>query len=181
MHQVHDGGDSGGYFTHHWEAALFTVKGKKVRLKGTTFMASPLNFRVRTEISEGNDPFVNLAPSGCSGKERPGGNNNRRWRLSAANDHFGVLRPCVTFSSQSYRRSATCYHQLYLLFVHHHHPQATSLSSGARGHVPRFQPALSLSRRSSPSTVSRTTANEASHRHTCLHTCECVFPSSRIQ
>ena len=54
------GGDSGGYFTHHWAAAPFTVKGKKVRLKGNTFMASPANFRVRTEIAEGDDPFVSM-------------------------------------------------------------------------------------------------------------------------
>ena len=54
------GGDSGGYFTHHWQAAPFTVKGKKVRLKGNTFMASPANYRVRTEIAEGDDPFVSM-------------------------------------------------------------------------------------------------------------------------
>ena len=54
------GGDSGGYYTHHWQAAPLTVKRTKVRLKGTTFMASPANFRVRTDISEGDGPFVNL-------------------------------------------------------------------------------------------------------------------------
>jgi hypothetical protein len=54
------GGDGGGFYTHHWQAASLTVKGKKVRLKGTTFMASPGNYRLRTEISEGDDPFVNL-------------------------------------------------------------------------------------------------------------------------
>jgi hypothetical protein len=54
------GGDSGGYFTHHWQAAPFTVKGKRVRLKGSTFMASPANYRVRTEIAEGDDPFVSM-------------------------------------------------------------------------------------------------------------------------
>jgi hypothetical protein len=47
------GGDSGGYFTHHWSAAPLTVKGKKVKLKGTTFMASPVNYRLRTEIAGG--------------------------------------------------------------------------------------------------------------------------------
>jgi hypothetical protein len=56
----HVGGDSGGFYTHHWEAAPFTFKGKRVRLKGTTFMASPANYRVRDQISEGDDPFVNL-------------------------------------------------------------------------------------------------------------------------
>jgi hypothetical protein len=30
------GGNSGGYYTHHWQAATFTVKGQKVRSKGTT-------------------------------------------------------------------------------------------------------------------------------------------------
>jgi hypothetical protein len=54
------GGDSGGFYTHHWQAAPLTVKRKKVRLKGTTFMASPVNFRVRSEISEGDGPFVNM-------------------------------------------------------------------------------------------------------------------------
>jgi len=54
------GGDSGGYYTHHWQAAPFTVKRTKLRLTGTTFMASPVHFRVRTEIAEGDGPFVNF-------------------------------------------------------------------------------------------------------------------------
>ena len=54
------GGDSGGYFTHHWQAAPFTVKGKRVRLKGGSFFASPVNYRVRAEIAEGDSPFVNM-------------------------------------------------------------------------------------------------------------------------
>jgi hypothetical protein len=54
------GGDSGGFYTHHWEAVPFTFKGKKVSLKGSTFMASPGNYRERTQISEGDDPFINL-------------------------------------------------------------------------------------------------------------------------
>jgi len=54
------GGDSGGFYTHHWEAVPFTIHGKKVSLKGSTFMASPGNYRERTQISEGDDPFVNL-------------------------------------------------------------------------------------------------------------------------
>lgn len=54
------GGDSGGFYTYHWQAMPFTFKGKKVRLKGTNFTASPGNYRLRTEISEGDDPFVNL-------------------------------------------------------------------------------------------------------------------------
>jgi hypothetical protein len=67
------GGDSGGYFTHHWLAAPFTVKGKKVRLKGTTFMASPVNSRVRTEIAEGDDPFVSLGTVWMQRQEAAGG------------------------------------------------------------------------------------------------------------
>jgi hypothetical protein len=54
------GGDSGGYYTHHWQAAPFTVKRTKLRLTGTTFMASPVHFRVRTEIAEGDGPLVNF-------------------------------------------------------------------------------------------------------------------------
>jgi hypothetical protein len=54
------GGDSGGSYTHHWQAAPFTVKRTKLKSKGTTFMASPVHFRVRTEIAEGDGPFVNL-------------------------------------------------------------------------------------------------------------------------
>ena len=67
------GGDSGGFFTHHWEAAPFTFKGKKVGLKGTTFMSSPFNYRVRTEISEGDGPFVSLGTVWVHRQEAPGG------------------------------------------------------------------------------------------------------------
>jgi hypothetical protein len=68
------GGDSGGFYTHHRQAAPFTFKGKKVRLKGTTFMASPGNYRLRTEISEGDDPFVNLGTVWVRRQGTPGGN-----------------------------------------------------------------------------------------------------------
>ncbi len=67
------GGDSGGYYTHHWQAAPLTVKRTKVRLKGTTFMASPANFRVRTDISEGDGPFVNLGTVWMQRQGAPGG------------------------------------------------------------------------------------------------------------
>ena len=67
------GGDSGGYFTHHWSAAPFTVKGKKVRLQGKTFMASPANYRVRTEIAEGDDPFVSMGTVWVQRQAAPGG------------------------------------------------------------------------------------------------------------
>ena len=35
-------------------------KRTKLKLKGTTFMASPVHFRVRTEIAEGDGAFVNF-------------------------------------------------------------------------------------------------------------------------
>jgi hypothetical protein len=66
------GGDSGGYFTHHWSAAPFTFKGKTVRLQGKTFMASPANYRVRTEIAEGADPFVSMGTVWVQ-RQAPGG------------------------------------------------------------------------------------------------------------
>lgn len=53
------GGDSGGYFTHHWEVPAFMYKGKKVRLTGTTFLASPVNHRLRMMISTDDQPPVN--------------------------------------------------------------------------------------------------------------------------
>ncbi len=53
------GGDAGGYFAHHWEAPQVTFKGRKVRLKGTTFFASPENYRLRMQISADGRPFVN--------------------------------------------------------------------------------------------------------------------------
>ena len=66
------GGDSGGYFTHHWVAAPFLVKGKKVRLKGTTFMSSPVSSRVRTELAEGDAPFVSLGTVWMQRQGSPG-------------------------------------------------------------------------------------------------------------
>ena len=53
------GGDAGGYFSHHWEAPQITFKGRKVRLKGTAFFASPENYRLRMQISADGQPFVN--------------------------------------------------------------------------------------------------------------------------
>ena len=67
------GGDGGGFYTHSWQAAPFTFKGKKVKLKGSTFMSSPVNLRRRTEISEGNDPFVNLGTVWFQRQGAPGG------------------------------------------------------------------------------------------------------------
>jgi hypothetical protein len=53
------GGDSGGYFTHHWEVPTFTFKGRKIRLTGTTFLASPVNHRLRMFMSVDDQPSVN--------------------------------------------------------------------------------------------------------------------------
>ena len=54
------GGDPGGYFSHHWQAPAIPIGGRMVRLKGRTFMSSPIAFRLRMQISEGEGPFVNF-------------------------------------------------------------------------------------------------------------------------
>jgi hypothetical protein len=54
------GGDAGGYFTHFWEVPEFTYKGQTIRLKGTTFFASPTNYRLRMQLSVNAQPYVNL-------------------------------------------------------------------------------------------------------------------------
>ena len=54
------GGDLGGYFTHFWEAPVFTYKGKKVRIKGTNFLGSPAAFRYRSQISVDGSPYENF-------------------------------------------------------------------------------------------------------------------------
>lgn len=54
------GGDSGGYFTHHWEAPAVAYKGKKVRLTGSTFLASPINHRLRMQLSVDTQPSINF-------------------------------------------------------------------------------------------------------------------------
>jgi hypothetical protein len=53
------GGDSGGYFSHHWEAPLITYKGTRLSLKGTTFFASPDNYRLRMQLSAAGQPPMN--------------------------------------------------------------------------------------------------------------------------
>jgi hypothetical protein len=53
------GGDSGGYFTHYWEVPPFIHKGKKVRLKGSAFFASPVNYRLRMQIAVDDQAFEN--------------------------------------------------------------------------------------------------------------------------
>lgn len=54
------GGDPGGYFSHHWEAAPITRVGQTVRLTGRTFIVSPFFFEVRMRISENGEPFTNF-------------------------------------------------------------------------------------------------------------------------
>ena len=53
------GGDSGGYFSHYWTAPSFTYKGKRLQLKGTTFLASPDNYRLKMQIAIDGQPFAN--------------------------------------------------------------------------------------------------------------------------
>ena len=52
------GGDAGGYFSHHWQSPEFTYKAKRVRLQGTSFFASPENYRVRMQIAVDDQPFT---------------------------------------------------------------------------------------------------------------------------
>ena len=54
------GGDPGGYFSHHWEAAPITREGSSIRLRGRTYMTSPFAYQVRTRISTDGGPFVNF-------------------------------------------------------------------------------------------------------------------------
>ena len=54
------GGDPGGYFSHHWEAAPITREGSSIRLRGRTYMTSPFAYQVRTRISTDDGPFVNF-------------------------------------------------------------------------------------------------------------------------
>ena len=54
------GGDPGGYFSHHWEAAPITREESGIRLRGRTYMTSPFAYQVRTRISTDGGPFVNF-------------------------------------------------------------------------------------------------------------------------
>ena len=54
------GGDPGGYFSHHWEAAPITREESDVRLRGRTYMTSPFAYQVRTRIAIDGGPFVNF-------------------------------------------------------------------------------------------------------------------------
>jgi hypothetical protein len=52
------GGDAGGYTSHHWEAPEFTYKGRRIRLQGSTFLASPDNQRLRMQMSVDGQPVT---------------------------------------------------------------------------------------------------------------------------
>src|SRR5262245_23641452 len=52
------GGDAGGYFAHHWQSPEFTFKAKRIRLQGTSFFASPENYRVRMQIAVDDQPYT---------------------------------------------------------------------------------------------------------------------------
>ena len=54
------GADSGGYFTHYFETQAFKVGGQDIHVKGSTFLASPSNFRVRRSISVAGEAYMNL-------------------------------------------------------------------------------------------------------------------------
>ena len=54
------GADSGGYFTHYFETQGFKVGGQDLHVKGSTFLASPSNFRVRRSISIAGEAYMNL-------------------------------------------------------------------------------------------------------------------------
>ena len=54
------GADSGGYFTHYFETQAFKAGAKTLHLKGSTFFASPSNFRIRRSLSTDGDPYMNI-------------------------------------------------------------------------------------------------------------------------
>jgi hypothetical protein len=53
-------GDPGGFFSHYWEAPAITHEGSRVRLKGRTLIASPDAYRLRMQMSVGDEPFSNF-------------------------------------------------------------------------------------------------------------------------
>ncbi len=56
------GADSGGYFTHYFETQAFrsSKAGPELHVKGSTFVASPTNFRIRRSLSVGGEPYMNI-------------------------------------------------------------------------------------------------------------------------
>lgn len=54
------GGDLGGFYTIHYETAPFEADGREVRLRMTTRLVSPVNYRVESRISVDGGPFTNF-------------------------------------------------------------------------------------------------------------------------
>ena len=56
------GADLGGYFTHYFETQGFRAakNGQELHVKGSTFIASPSNFRIRRSLSVAGDPYMNI-------------------------------------------------------------------------------------------------------------------------
>ena len=53
-------GDPGGFSSHYWQTPSITREGNVVRLKGRTFISSPYAFRLRMQMSIGDEPFANF-------------------------------------------------------------------------------------------------------------------------
>jgi hypothetical protein len=56
------GADLGGYFTHYFETQGFKTSktGPVLHVKGSTFVASPSNFRIRRSLSVAGEPYMNI-------------------------------------------------------------------------------------------------------------------------
>jgi hypothetical protein len=59
------GADLGGYFTHYFETQGFKARGASssgplLHVKGSTFIASPSNFRIRRSLSVAGEPYMNI-------------------------------------------------------------------------------------------------------------------------
>jgi hypothetical protein len=56
------GADLGGYFTHYFETQAFksSKAGPILHVKGSTFIASPSNFRIRRSLSIDGGPYMNI-------------------------------------------------------------------------------------------------------------------------
>ena len=56
------GADLGGYFTHYFETQAFksSKTGPTLHVKGSTFIASPSNFRIRRSLSIDGEPYMNI-------------------------------------------------------------------------------------------------------------------------
>ena len=54
------GGDSGGFFSHHWETPSVSYAGEALRLQGRTSITSPFAYRLQLRLAIGNEPFTNF-------------------------------------------------------------------------------------------------------------------------